>query len=512
MPGRVAAVWPLVVVCGGLGARGQSAPVAPLPVPPAEQVAAPVTAQGQVGVPVTGATGQELPSAPDPAIGSYERSLPGGVRVEQATAAARPLGVDEAIELGLKNNVQVELSRQNQRRVRGEVLTVENNLLPSVTAEAYTQANELDLAAMGFKPGTLAALNLGFTIPLIVKVNVTDAQVNISQQVFNVPAFYLYRAALKAGSAADMATLNVRGGVALAVGTGYLQALAQAAEIANARERLKSDAVALEQARQSHDAGVGTNLDVLRARVQLQTDQQALIRDENDFAKSKIALNRLMGLSAGQELTLTDTVPFAELAATPHEQVLALAYARRKDLLTLQAQMEVASETQKAVRYQRLPTLAFGGFYGVQGETTGLYHGVFSAQGSLNLPIFREGEFRGEAEVATAQVMGLRRQMESLRVSIDEQIRASELDVQTASALVKVAQSNVGLATEEVDLALQRFVAGVSDNLPVVQAQARLADTQSQLVSVLYQFNAAKLTLARNTGVVETQYKAYLGR
>ena len=28
----------------------------------------------------------------------------------------------------------------------------------------------------------------------------------------------------------------------------------------------------------------------------------------------------------------------------------------------------------------------------------------------------------------------------------------------------------------------------------------------------LYQYNQSKLTLARNTGVVETQYKVYLGR
>jgi outer membrane protein TolC len=52
----------------------------------------------------------------------------------------------------------------------------------------------------------------------------------------------------------------------------------------------------------------------------------------------------------------------------------------------------------------------------------------------------------------------------------------------------------------------------VEDNLPVVQAQAVLAQAQSRLVQTLYQYNQSKLTLARNTGVVETQYKVYLGR
>ncbi len=86
------------------------------------------------------------------------------------------------------------------------------------------------------------------------------------------------------------------------------------------------------------------------------------------------------------------------------------------------------------------------------------------------------------------------------------------LDVQSSAELVKVARSNVDLATEELQQASDRFAAGVDDNLAVVQAQAVLASAQTKLVGTLYQYNAAKLQLARNTGVVETQYKVYLGR
>jgi outer membrane protein TolC len=257
---------------------------------------------------------------------------------------------------------------------------------------------------------------------------------------------------------------------------------------------------------------VGTNLDVLRARVQLQTQQQTVINAENTFAKDKIALNRLIGLPAGQELALTDKTPYSEFAQLPLSEAKTLAYARRKDLLSLQAQMEVAEKTEKAVKYERLPTLSFGGFYGVLGETQGLYHGVFSAQGSLKIPIFQEAQFRGDREVADAQLDALRRQIASLKVTIEQQIRSAMLDVQSSAQLVKVARSNVDLATEVLQQATDRFQAGVSDNLPVVQAQASLADAQSRLVQTLYQYNQSKLTLARNTGVVETQYKVYLGR
>ena len=86
------------------------------------------------------------------------------------------------------------------------------------------------------------------------------------------------------------------------------------------------------------------------------------------------------------------------------------------------------------------------------------------------------------------------------------------LDVQAADQLVKVAQSNVQLAEQELSDERERFRAGVEDNLAVVDAQASVTSAQQQLVQALYQYNVAKLNLARNTGVIETRYRTYMGK
>ena len=451
----------------------------------------------------------DLPSAPVPNM----VKLPGGVVVEQGVPGALPLSLDDAIARGEKHNLQVFLVIQNERIVRGQVLTAENSLLPSLTAKGAIEAVQINLAAEGFNPSALS--EFGFapgSFATIVKVNTASAQMNLNQQLFNVPAYYLYRSAQQAAKVANFTTLNELGGVTLSVGTQYLLALADASQIANAQALEKADEVAYQQAKASHEAGVGTNLDELRSRVQLQTQQQALINDENAFAKDKIALNRLIGLPADQEITLTDTAPYAEFAQLPLEDAKNLAFQRRKDLLSLQAQLEVAAKARKAVRAERLPVVSFDGYYGVLGEVGSLYHGVFSATGKVSVPVFQEGQLRGEREVADAQVTGLKQQIESLRVTIEQQIRSAMLDVQSSNDLVKVAKSNVDLATQELQDATDRFSAGVDDNLPVVQAQATLAAAQSRLVDTLYQYNQSKLQLARNTGVVESQYKVYLGR
>jgi len=219
-----------------------------------------------------------------------------------------------------------------------------------------------------------------------------------------------------------------------------------------------------------------------------------------------------LGLPANQQMELTDKAPFHELAAMDLDEAKTTAYERRKDYLSLQEQIKLNQHVARAVRYQRLPTIAFNGNYGVIGITNGSYHGDFLAEGSMRFPIFNEANQRGQQEVADAQLLALRQQESNLRVTIDAQIRSAMLDVTSSAELVKVAQSNVELAQQALDDAQERFKAGVDDNLPVVDAQATLAGAQYQLVQSLYQYNVAKLTLARNTGVIETRYRTYLGK
>jgi outer membrane protein TolC len=141
-----------------------------------------------------------------------------------------------------------------------------------------------------------------------------------------------------------------------------------------------------------------------------------------------------------------------------------------------------------------------------------MYHGVFNAIGTVNVPIFREASQRGEEEVIDAQLTSLHQREADLRVSIDAQIRTSMLDVLASKQLVDVSKSNVALAQQELSDANERFKAGVDDNLPVVDAEAAVASAEAQLVQSLYQYNVAKLQLARATGVVETRYRTYLGK
>lgn len=454
-----------------------------------------------------------LPDAPSALRRPLQLNTSGLIQHEQPGAI--PLTIDQAIATALKSNTAIIISNQQEKFVRGEIYTVGNSLLPNLQLTGYARAQEINLVAMGFKANSIHIPGFNTVIPEIVKVNTASAQISLSQEA-SLPALYLYRAAERASQAANWATLNVRGGAVLQAGGLYLQALADAAQVRNAEALLKQDQLVYDHAKASRDAGVGINLDVLRAQVDLQNEQQQLVRAQNAEAKDKIQLNRAMGQPAGQQLELTEAAPFAEFDADSSDAALQtdlkIAYERRKDLRGLEAQLSVAQETSRALKYERLPVLGVGGYFGVLGQLGGSYYGVYTAEGRISVPVFLEAELRGQRQVNAAQIRALQQQVSATRSQIEADLRSSLLDVQTARELVTVARSNVLLSTQALEDATARFTSGVDDNLAVVRAQASLQSAQSQTVQAEFQYNFAKLQLARNTGVVESEYKRYLGK
>ena len=449
---------------------------------------------------------------------SAQNPYAGSVQAVAATPGVKALSLDDAIRLGIENNLALTLAHLNEKSAEAQRLQLANALLPNISLHGETGLHQLNLRAAGFSTKVLEqfAPALGFppsavvSFPYIVKVDSTIGQVNLSQALFTWSGWDVWKAAKANERAAYYNTQSSRGLVVLNVGTAYLQALAASSEVDYAEALLKTDATLLYQAQEAHKAGTAANLDELRARVQYQTQQLSLIRAQNNFTKAKIALNRQIGLAPGQEIQLTDATPYADLAALTIEDAKREAFASRQDYQQLRQQILAARLERQAVRHERFPSLSFNGNYAVTGVSGEIYHGTFGATGTLSVPIFQEAKFRGDRDVAVAQVNELHSQFNDLSHKIEQQLRDSLLDLQSASELVRVSRSNVELATKTLEQTTDRFQAGVDDNLPVVQAQSTLAQAQDQYVRSVFQFNQAKLGLARNLGVVDTQYKNYI--
>lgn len=441
----------------------------------------------------------------------------GSVQAVPYTAEPKALSLDDAVKLGIDNNLALTIAREQQKTADADKLELVTVLLPDITLHGETGVHQFNLEASGFHPSIEAAflplLPPGTSLSefhLITKADTTIGQVNVSQALFNWAGYDVWRASQAFTKAAYYNAQSSRGLVVLNVGNTYLQALAAKAALDYARALEKTDQTAFHQAHEEHLAGVAANLDELRARVQLQSQQQTVIAAEDNFEKAKIALNRMIGLPPEQAIVLTESSPYAELHPMDLPDARIEAYANRQDYQMVKQELIVAARERSATTHERYPTLTFGGNWGVTGISGGVYHETFAAVGTLSFPIFKEAQFRGDRDVAGAQLDEIQSRLEDLKQKIDQQLRDSLLDLQTATETMLVAKSNVDLATTALDQTQDRFKAGVSDNLPVAEAESTLAQAQTQYVNSVYQLNEARLGLARNLGIIDTQYRTFL--
>jgi outer membrane protein TolC len=513
----------------GSSAAGASAPANATSLGPSETSPASPAASGTISS-NAGSTTASRSTAPSTAASlnapspqqlltnssSLQNPYYGSVTTGTVSPEVLKLSLEDAIQRGIQANLALTQARIQQQQSEAQRLESLQPLLPSIKAEASTGAHQYNLQTFGFKPGLVAQIAPLFPgvdfahFNPIVKVDVTKADAALDWTALDLAAITRYRAAKEDVTAAFYNAQSSRGLVVLNVGNQYLQTVADRSQIDSAEALLRADEVLLKQAQAEHEAGTAARLDELRARVQYQTQQQKVIAAQNAFEKDQILLKREIGVPVEQKIQLTDRSPYADLEQMPIEDARRLAYQSRQDYQGMQHQVRSAHLTRSAARYERLPTLTASGNYGVTGLTHGLYHGTFVAMGELKLPLFKEAQFRGDADVAAAQESDAVNRLANLKQQIDQQLRDSLLDLSSAQALVHVSQQNVDLATRALGDANDRFAAGVDDNLPVVQAQATLSQAQSQLIADTLAYNQAKLGLARNLGIVDTQYQIYL--
>lgn len=437
----------------------------------------------------------------------------GSITLHQATDQTISLSLDEAIRRGFEFNLGLKQAEANEKASHGQRLQAAQLFLPDIHIHSSVGVHQFNLAAFGFTPSFVESVGGNpATFQFITESTVAEGDVSFNQILFSGPIIDVFKAAGALQKVSHYSRMTARGEVVQQVATAYLRALATESDLENARALERTDHLLFDQAHELHIAGVGRNLDELRAHVQWQNQQQQLIASENAHEKSLILLKREIGLAPSQPIALTDPTPYNELALNTPEELRALAYGSRQDYLNLLSQRDEARAAKAGYQHQRWPTLSFRGDYAVTAVSTVGTNGNFSAIGTLNFPIFKEAQIRGDVQIASAQLSAVNSQIDDLTHRIDQQVRASLLDVQAAQKLVDVARSNLTLATQILSDETDRYSAGIGTNLPVVQAQSSLAAAQSNLVQSELQYNLAKLQLARTTGVIETQYRLYLGK
>ncbi len=434
--------------------------------------------------------------------GSPQRLLLGGVPSGSPSPQVLPLSLKDAVDRGLRYNLGIILGQQSIRAAQSSRLRTLSNLLPHVTMQTSETVEQVNLASLGFSgfPGIP---------PMIGPFAVFDVRTYFSQKL-NLSTLNEVRAGTENLKAAEQTYKNTRDLVALACLQLYMQAVAGGSRVEANQAQLKTAKVLYDLAVNRREAGFIPGIEVLRAQVQMQAQQQRLIVAGNDLAKQKLNLAQAIGLPLGQEFQLADQIPYTPLAPIALEEVLQDAYRNRGDYQSAMAKVKGAEDSRMAAIRQKAPSMDIDASYGVNGQRPFMSHGSFLVAMSLRIPIFQGRETESRVMAADAQLDQQKAELESLRARIYYEIRTVFLDLKSSEDRVQVAKSNLDLVNEQVAQAQDRFAAGVASNIEVVQAQDALAVATEDYISSLYAHNIAKADLAAAMGMAESGYEKIL--
>lgn len=432
----------------------------------------------------------------------FQGSVPTGV----ASPAPIVLTLRDAIDRGLKTNLGLLLSGQVSETARGARFRSLSALLPQVTGEVSENVEQIDLKTRGIN------FQLpGFSTPTIVgPFHYIDARAYASFSVFDYSLRKSYRAAQEGERAAQLSLRDARDLVVQSVANAYLLVIAGSSRVQALRAQVETDQAVYDRTINQKRAGTAAAIDVLRALVELQQQQQQLIAQDNQVAKDKLALGRVIGLPPGQQFAIADTEPYSPLAAMTPDQALRTAYEQRADLQSAKASVRAAEDSVSAARAERYPNVGVAADYGDVGTALNNSHGTFTLQAYGKVNIFDGGRINGDIIQARAALKQRQDELADLSGQIDYQVRTALLDIQSAADQVAVARSNLDLANQTLTQAQDRFASGVADTIEVVQAQGSVAVANDNLIAALYAHNLSKVELARALGSTEQQFQKFV--
>ncbi len=445
-----------------------------------------------------GAGSAAAPAGSQRAGSRFTGSLPSG------TASATPLALSlrDAIQRGLKYNLGILVNGDLADVASIERRRTLSTLLPNISVAATQDSQQTDLVAFGLSlPG----------FPKVVgPFGYQNVRLYAQQTVYDRPSLRNLKSAAESLKAAKLTAEDARNLVVQAVSNAYLQVISDASRVEAIQAEVATAKALFDRATDEKQAGTVPAIDVLRAEVQLRTEEQRLLAQKNQVEKGKLSLARAIGLPTGQQVTLSDALPF--VALTPSlDDLLKQAYEKRPDYRAAQAQVRAAEFALQSAHSEHYPQVVVQADYGVIGQTIATNsHGTYDLLAGVRVPIYAGGRTRTDIDQAEVVLRNRKNAVEDLRGRIDFDIRNALLDLQSAADQVAVAQRNADLASQTLTQARDRFSAGVTDNIEVIQAQQLLASANENYISSLAAHNAAKIALATSLGSAEEGVPQYL--
>jgi outer membrane protein TolC len=427
------------------------------------------------------------------------------VLVATSVCAGPLLTLEDAIALGLKNNYDIQIAR-NQARVA---------------------ANNKGLGLAGFLPTLDASAGYNLTdreqdvdtSAGVAESDIDDlnAEVRLNWTIFDGFGMFINRA--RYNELAELGDLQARNQIEnsiVAISRAYFDLVRQEQLLEVGNEVVEVSRDRLERERVRNELGGASSTDFLNAQVAFNSDRSILLNQELRVIIAREQLNVLLGRDPTTEIQVSSEFTIPELGLS-YPEVLERALDRNAVLKSAELGKKVADRGVQNARTSYMPRLNAYASYGYgdqtfssnRGPSPGLEVGTQTTSTtvglSLSLNLFNGRRDKIQLQNAKIEADNQALAWRDARNRLVGAVQETFTSFQQRIEVVALEEQNIDAARQNHELQQERHELGVANSLEFRDAQVSLAQAQIALITARYQARISRLELEQLIGALAVE-------
>ena len=250
--------------------------------------------------------------------------------------------------------------------------------------------------------------------------------------------------------------------------------------------------------------GSSSKIEVLKATVDLNADETAVIQQEASVQSIKVRLNQLLARDVNIEFTVDTTL--TNNPALVYEQLRQDLLAHNSALLIANQYKELAALNMKQTSARRYPVVGFNTGYDVlqsssesgfvtSNRTNGLYYGLTASINIFDGFNVNRQHQNDKINMATSQLAA-----EQTQLSMESELKRIFLQYQNDLQLVELERNNLQYAEENLSIGQESYKIGRLSDLELREIQQNLSDAKVRLTEAVFRAKLEEADLLRITG------------
>jgi outer membrane protein TolC len=417
------------------------------------------------------------------------------------TFAQEAVTLEQVITLALQKNYDVLLSKTNAESAATTDKYVVGAFLPQISANAATVWNNNE-QTLRFQDE--ARNNSGEA-----RSNNVTGSLQLVWTLFDGTRMFATRERIS--QLAEQGELMVKDQMVNTIAstiTNYYDIVRQKQQLKAIQEQMSVSEERVKLAEKKLQVGTGIKPELLQARVDYNEQRAQVLQQQALIAQLKEVLNYNVGLQLPPQYDVADTIIIdLDLRSDASFQNLDNT---NYTLLAARRNLDIASLSLRERKAEYLPFLNFNAAYNFsRNDNTRLinpFSAVFSQTEGFNygfsvtLPILTGLNTRRQTQLAKLEIDRQRLLFDQQRNAINVSVRNAFINYENAKKILLIEEETIGLAKENVYIALESFKRGVNTFIELRTAQQSLEEAYNRLIAARYNAKLAETELLRLSG------------